>query len=331
MIARINLILPFALTIPENEVYNIYTYHYKDYTIKYYPPIKKSDKANSYSNSQAVTINSLKTFNADVFQIDFIKSEFDRRQGSEFDPKQEDISEVVNDLLARMRYVLSASQIRALNFQRLDLQLDYLNDDGTELKKKEGFVRGRGTKNFLFNCIALTKEVWESVHSLEPFKDLPIWKILLLDAQSVLPQIGPAVVLTFTALEVFISKTLDAIAKYNKLDEKLWAWINDRGFFLKEPSIDEQYDFLCKHLIGVTIKEDQKLWVPFKNLQKARNSFAHTGVCKLDGKEINDQEVLEFIIKANEIISVIKNKLPEELHWPEFQHTIYLEGVIPII
>lgn len=331
MIARINLILPFALTIPENEVYNIYTYKYKDYIINYHPPIKKSERADSHSNSQAVTINAVKTFNADVFQIDFIKSDFDRKQETEFDPKQEDISYVVNDLLARMRYVLSASQIRALNFQRLDLRLDYLNDDGTELERKEGFVRGRGTKSFSFNCIALTKEVWESVNSLEPFKDLPIWKTLLLDAESVLPHIGPAIILTFTALEVFISKTLDAVAKNNKVDEKLWGWINDRGFFLKEPSIEEQYDFLCKHLIGISIKEDQKLWEPFKNLQKARNSFAHTGVCKLDGKEINDQKALEFIIKANEIISFIKSKLPAELHWPEFKHTINLEAVIPII
>ena len=260
MIARINIILPFALTVPENATYNIYNYEYKEYKIVCHPPLNKSDKANSYSNSQEVTINSIKTYNADILQIDFIKGEFDRRQESDFDPKIEDISYVVNDVMTRMRYVLSASQIRALNFKKYNLVVEYLNDDGIHLEKKEGFVRGRFSKNISFTCIALTTEVWNSVNSLEPFKELPIWKILLLDAESVLPQVGPAIILTFTALEVFISKILDAISAHNKIDPKLWKWINDRGFFLKEPSIEEQYDFLSKLLIGVSIKENQKLW-----------------------------------------------------------------------
>jgi hypothetical protein len=55
------------------------------------------------------------------------------------------------------------------------------------------------------------------------------------------------------------------------------------------------------------------------------------GVCKLDGKEISDQKAFEFIIKANEIISLLKSRLPKELHWKEFKHVISLEGIIPII
>ena len=79
-------------------------------------------------------------------------------------------------------------------------------------------------KKFQFSHIALNKEVWEDIHSISPGENLPVWKTLLLDADSVFPEIGPAIILTFTALEVFISKTLDDIARTSEINNDLWDW-----------------------------------------------------------------------------------------------------------
>lgn len=114
-------------------------------------------------------------------------------------------------------------------------------------------------RKFQFSFVALTKEVWENIHSIPPNQQLPAWKTLLLDADAILPEVGPAIVLTFTALEVFISKILDNIATSSNLDSELWEWINNIGY-LKDPSIEERYDFLSRHLIGKSIKENNNLW-----------------------------------------------------------------------
>ena len=200
----------------------------------------------------------------------------------------------------------------------------YLNDDESELSEEKGFVRGKGMRKLQFPFVELNKEVWENIHSILPNQQLPVWKTLLLDADAILPEVGPAIVLAFTALEVFISKILDNIATSSNLDSDLWEWINNRGY-LKDPSIDEQYDFLSKHLIGKSIKEDNNLWEPFKHLRKARNSFVHDGIATIGDDVVTEEKARFFIVKANEIIKFIKNEIPEEFKWPEFQYNIKMQ------
>jgi len=182
--------------------------------------------------------------------------------------------------------------------------------------------RGLGGRKFEFSFIAINKEVWDNVYSIDPFQPLPIWKTLLLDAESMLPEIGPVIILTSTALEVFISIILDEIVKTGKIDSPLWDWINDRRFHLKNPSVDDKFSFLSHYLIGKSIKDDSDLWNSFKDLQKARNSFAHNGVAIVNGTEVTLEKAHKFIIKANEIINFIKEELPKDLQWPEFEHKI---------
>ena len=323
MIARIHILLPFALTVPEKESYPIYEHEVDEYRIRIFPP-EKSERADSYTDADDITINETTAFNADVLRIDFQKEKFNRTESSDLDPPPELIKNVANDFLARLRYVTNASKVKLIEFPNANWNIRYLNDDETELTEEKGYVRGKGGRRFRYSWVALNKEVWEDVHSIPSGQKLPVWKALLLDADSILPEVGPAIVLTFTALEVFISKTLDDIAASSELNKDLWEWINSRGY-LKDPSIEERYDFLSRHLLGKSIKENNDLWEPFKHLRKARNSFAHDGISMIGDEAVTEEKAKFFIIKANEIIDFIKNEIPEDLRWPEFKNEIKIQ------
>lgn len=324
MLARLHILLPFALTVPAKEEYRIYEHQVDGYSVKIYPP-GRSEKADSYTDAEEITINDKPAFNADVFRVDFHKEVFNRDESTDLDPPAELIECIVNDFLSRLRYVANASKVSPIKLPGVNWHLRYLNDDGTELQKEEGRVRGKGSRKFQYSYVALNNEVWDNIHSISPDFQLPVWKMLLLDAESILPEVGPSIVLTFTALEIFISKTLDKIAEASELDKDLWNWINNRGFYLKEPSIDEKYDFLSKNLIGISIKSNSALWEPFKQLQKSRNTFVHEGIAMLADEIVTDEKARFFIGNAYEIIEFIKNGIPEELRWPEFTHEINIK------
>lgn len=323
MIARIHILLPFTLALPENEQYQIYEYNMHGYRIRLYPP-EKSEKADSHTDADNLKINGVTAINCDALRIDILKDSFNRAENSDLDPPEELIKIVANDFLARLRFVTNANKVKIIDFPNINWNLRYLNDNEEELAEEQGFVRGKGRRRFQYSHIALNKAVWEDIHSIEPGHNIPVWKTLLLDAESVLPEIGPAIILTFTALEVFISKTLDDLAASNKINGDMWNWINSRGY-LKDPSIEEKYDFLSRHLIGISIKDNNELWESFKHLRKARNSFAHSGIAAIGDEDVTEEKSRTFILKANEIINTIKAKLPEDLKWPEFKHEITVE------
>lgn len=323
MLARVHVLLPYAFTIPEGEVFSIYQYELDGYIVRMYPP-ERSDKADTHYEMESVLIDGVRAFNADVLRIDFYRESFDRAEDGQCDPPPSLIRRVANDFLARLRYVTNASRAKLIEFPDGSWNIAYLNDEGSELEEEKGKVRGRGSRKFEFSFIAINKEVWNDIHSLEPNQPLPVWKNLLLDADAVLPDVGPAVVLTFTALEVFISKLLDDLASTGKINQELWAWINGRDY-LKRPSIEERYDFLCRHLLGMSIKDNEAMWEQFKHLRKARNSFAHDGIAKVGNEVVSTERCRGFIKTAQEILNAIKVELPEELKWPEFAHKIQLE------
>ena len=329
MIARIHILLPYALTIPEKEPYHVYGYKYGGYIIRFFFP-RKSEKADSYSGADITKINGKVAMNADALHIEFQKKRFDRTNNKQTDPPLELIEEVTNDFMSRLRYATNASKVKLIKLSESNWTCTYLKDDGTELKKDKRYLRERGMRRFEFSYVALNNEIWENINSIPPGYNLPAWKTLLLDAESILPEIGPAIVLTFTALEVFISKILDDIVKHSGIESDFWEWINNRGY-LKEPSIEEKYDFLSSHLIGKSIKDDNQLWEAFKHIRRARNSFAHTGVAMIGEEIITIERTQIFIKKAKEIIEFIKNQIPEELRWPEFNHQVQIEFIQKIM
>lgn len=330
MLARLHVLLPYVLAVPTGERFEIHEYELNGYKVRYYPP-KRSDNQPGDSPDE-VQIDGVPAIQANVLHVDFAKDSFDRSEDRPCDPSYHVIGFVVNDFLTRLRYTTRAGQIRPVPFPQITWRLKYLNDDGTELEKQEGFVRMRGGWRQRLRTALLTVEVWNNLLQLPPNFEPPAWVMLLLDAKEALPEVGPAVVLAMTALEVLVSHSLDELAKESPIPAPLWQWINDRGPLFKNPSTEDQYDLLLRILIGTSLKEDTELWNAFKNLKKARNTFAHGGVAKIGNTPIDVSEGAELINKATEIVAWIHSKLPQHLQWPEYTYSVnmVMKKQIPI-
>ena len=324
MIARLFVLLPFSLTVPEGEQFPVYEYEDDGYRIRVYPP-GRSDRTPAGDGAEQIKIDGVPAFQADAIRIDFHKESFERGRESPLDPPEAHMKRAINSFLIRLRHVTRAGQIRPINFPLATWRLQYFNDDETELEKDEKLVRGRGTLAFSMSWIALNKKVWEKVFTLPVDYEPPPWDGLLLDASVELPSVGPALVLAATALEVFISYMLDKLATLKSIPADLWTWINKRDDRRQEPTIEEQYESLLRLFAGHSLKEDPRLWELFKNLRTARNSFVHEGVAKIGGVPVTNETALKLIGAAAEIIAKIREWIPPELHWPEFKHTIQVE------
>ncbi len=326
MLARLFLLLPFSVTVPEGEQYTVIGYQDQGYSVRVMPP-GRSDKPGPVGGADEIRMDGLPAFQADVLRIDFHRESFNRAKDSPCDPPEDVIRRAVNSFLIRLRHVARADQVRPLDYPSGTWRLQYLNDDETELAADEKLVRARGVVRFSLRLIALNKQIWEDIHELPPDYEPPPWEDLLLDAQADLPRIGPAVVLAATALEVFISRTLDRLAVLRPVPPELWTWINQRGDYLREPTVEEQYDSLLKLLTGHSLKTEARLWESFKNLKKARNSFVHEGIAKVGGAAVSIEAARMLVASASEIISKLREWLPQELHWPVFKHTVRIQAV----
>jgi hypothetical protein len=122
---------------------------------------------------------------------------------------------------------------------------------------------------------------------------------LLLDAEAQLPDIDAAIALANAALEAFSKWLLDQLASLSTLPEGLWDWMNHRGFFLKDPSVDDRFDPLLKVFTGRTLKEEVQLWKAYKDLRSARNSFSHRGKPVVDGKEVTVEHAAALVEGAS--------------------------------
>jgi len=324
MIARLHVILPFSLTIPKQEQFPVYEYSAGDYKVITYPPKISEELKRSTDDAAQVSINDAPAVQADVLHVEFHKDSFERAVDGKCDPPEGLIQKVINSFLVKLRFVTRASQIRPLDFPLASWNLRYLNDDETELEEREGLVRGRFGRKFSFSWIELNKDLWEAIHSLPPDYIPPQWDSLLLDADAALPQVGPSVVLSATALEVFISHILDQIAQKSSIPPELWNWLNTREW-LREPTAEEQFDDLLRILSGKSLKEDGALWKAFKNLKAARNSFVHEGTARIASNQVSENDAAAFIKQAHQIIKFVKDNLPKELHWPEFRFNIKIQ------
>jgi hypothetical protein len=175
-------------------------------------------------------------------------------------------------------------------------------------------------RNMRFSFVAQTPEIFEQIHTLDPDWEPPRWHDLLLDAEGALPKVGTAVVLAATALEVLIADTLEALAKKSPVPPALWEWINKRGDWMKDPSTDEQFDFLLKFFVGHSLVDEKDLWPSYKNLRTARNTFVHEGAATLTKNKVpvDAAKAAELAGKAREITAKIREWLPPEMQWPDF-------------
>jgi hypothetical protein len=320
MLARLHVLLPFEVVIPEGEQLSNIEIDYPERACKVciFPP-QQSDVP-SVQDEDKILIDDKVSVLTNVLRIDFYKKDFDRQQGTYCDPPVDFISHIINSFLERLRFVTRTNCIHPINFPSVTWRLRYLNDDKTELESKQGLVRGRAGLRSVFKYPVLDTEVWSSLHELPPDFTPPQWISLLLDAGDILPEIGPAIVLAETALEVFISTILEELSKSGTITKDIWIWLNERDWFRK-PTVEERFDVLLKELAGISLKDNKRLWNAFKNLKTARNTFAHAGVAKIGKQPISVEKAKELLILAQEIILWIKEKLPSNLQWQEYKHS----------
>lgn len=324
MLAVLHVALPFNLLMPEHTPYTLYTYADGSYQVMLGLPVRSGRPLPSDAPEHFL-MDGKPAFVADALTVKFRKDGFHRALRSEIDPPYEVINRSLALFLSRLKYLARAPQIHQIELPACQWRLQYLNDDETELQQEEGFLRGRGTISFAFSYIACGPALWDSVHSLAPDFEAPPWHALLVDSRGALPHVGTAVVLAATALEVLISDVLKHLFARSTIPADLWNWVNDRGHWQKEPSVEEQYSILLKVLCGHSLKEDNALWEAFKNLRAARNSFVHEGIPRIGRAVLTATDALTLIAKADQIAERVRDWLPEPLRWPQFAHEVHVE------
>ena len=72
MIARLFVLLPFNLTVPDGQQFPVYQAEDSGYKIQFYPP-GRSEKAPPLTDDEKITIDGVTAFQADVLQIAFTR------------------------------------------------------------------------------------------------------------------------------------------------------------------------------------------------------------------------------------------------------------------
>jgi hypothetical protein len=310
--------------VPEGEEFRIYEFADGDYRVRFMPPLRDPG-ALTGRRPEGLRLNGRPAFEANVMQIDFWREEFDRKASAPIDPPEDIIRRAVSEFHWRLRFTTRAAHAQAVSFPSSRWRLEYTKDDGSPLQPLEGDVRGRGTIQFQWSFVGLSSDVWNNIFGLPPDFHVPVWDGLRLDAQAALPNVGTAVVLAATSLEVFISVLLDELAS-KSLSPTLWKWIRERdGKYLQQPSIEEQFDVLLKQFAGHSLKEDQALWESFKNLRSARNTFVHEGVARVGKAPLTKDAAAVLVNCVNDIIAKVREWIPEDLRWPVPQVKVDLE------
>ncbi|MBN1461402.1 MAG: hypothetical protein JXA57_17885 [Armatimonadetes bacterium] len=325
MLARLHILLPYTLTVAEDEEFPIYEMTDGDYTVRFLPP-QRDPSMMFGKRPTGLKLNGKSALEANVMRIDFHKEEFDRAIAGSIDPPEDVIRRAVGEFHSRLRFTARAAHASAVSFPWSQWRLDYTNDDGSELEAREGYLRGRGSLQFQWSFIGISPEVWKNIFDLPPEFAVPVWNGLRLDALAALPSVGTAVVLAATSLEVFISVLLDRLASERGLSNNLWTWIRDReGRTLQQPSVEEQFDVLLKEFSGHSLKEDTGLWEAFKNLKSARNSFVHEGIARVGKTSLTKEGAMVLVSKVDGIIERIRGWIPEDMQWPVPQAKVNLE------
>jgi hypothetical protein len=355
MIARARIKLPFSLVVAE-EGYDTFEEPFGQYRMRVFP-LYKASMENEPRPGETIdfreirrglaprqgkddlmhfSINGAEAHLVDALQIDFLAPTFNRtNQDGAQEPSIALILEAANGFLYRLRSVIQASVIRPLSEKTL-IAVRYLNDDETELQQEEGLVRGHAQRGGRLSFTTLMPQQWRRAGREVNYKPAT-WETLLLDAEAMLPEIGPAVTLAFAAVETLIVACLDHLGP-QRMPAPVWTWINDRDEkYEKQPSIKERLGVLLEALSGESLKKQQPLWQGFTQLYNARNSFVHSGRCTRDKDglvEVTVEGARELVAKtACDIVRWLERFVPVEARSiPEpvsrdFRAAIVIQGV----
>jgi hypothetical protein len=343
MIARFQVLIPFPVYVEANLHRNVNPEEITVGTIKAFihPPHhsllrigdasgeseilpgdvpKRLDPANPQPTAPNVSIGGSPAIVGDVLRIDL--------QAPEFDRSTEGIESIVNlafafanSWLRRFRTLNRIAWAKPLDEHDVPWKIDMLKDDSTALEIEQGKWRTRAGIVSSFKWVGIDSHVWNAITSLPSNYEPQPSDELLLDAYALVPQVGPAIVLAYTAIETRAAQALDRVAVLTGLNPTLWSWLTNRKDFTKDPSPAEQLDVLAKALTGKSLKEDQNLWESFIHLREARNRFVHEGKATLGRPpiQVDGSKATALIKGAEEIIDWLENLLPAEERRPRFQ------------
>lgn len=352
MIARLRVLLPFALSVPHGDELKPHEFSLGEYRVKVYPPcqaainladteavspvpvrdlLEQLRPAEPQDVFDSIRIDGVPTIQANLLQIDFLKADFDRRRLTASRPEDfETIGDpplrlafwLANSIVTRIRLLTRGSQVKTLSPEKTFWRLDYLNDDEGKLPYSPEFARRRLGAFGTWRVTALTSTIWNKVQALPADFKAPTWDNLLLDAEALLPDVGASIVLAYAALETFIAWALDQLASLARMPPDLWKWINARDRRDKEPSVTEQFDQLLRIFTNKSLKGENELWEAYRNLREARHSFVHEGKCVVGGEEITPQRATMLLQGAKAIIDWVERLLPHQLHRPKLERGV---------
>lgn len=322
MLARVKIPLTFALVIPA-EGLKPYSYDEGGFRITVRSPAR-NPAIRLPKEPGAVSIRGVPALVANTLVIDFLKDNFDRRKvAAAYEPSDQSIITAYNLVISKIRRVCKAYFAHPAA-ERVPYEIDYLNDDGSELEPHEDYIRGRAEIRLDAQWATIVPDGWSALQQLTDV-DLVPWENLLLDARDQLPDVGAAVVLGATSVEVFIAHVLQVLAKKHADSmpaqfADLWDWASERPGqqFDKQPSVDEQLDVVLKVLSGHSLKEREDLWGVLKHLRTARNKFVHEGQPMVGDSVVTHQRAVQMLDAVRATFDLIRSWLPEELRWKVF-------------
>ncbi len=315
---------------PQAQKFPIYEYNDSGYAIRIYPPIR-TENTGGQDHEDQLLINETPSFCANMLRIYFKSDSFDRSMDVECDPPYPLIARTINQFLSKLRFVTGNSNIHPIDFPHAAWRLSYFNDDESKLPREKGLVGGHFSRGLSFSYTAMNSDVWEDIWKLPLDYVVPAWESLLFDAQRSAPEVGATIVLAAAALKAFISYVLNELSSDSTVPGQLWEWITQRQIRYKEPSIEEEFDILLKSLSGTSLKDNPELWEAFRNIEQARDSFVRDGIAQIGLNPVSPDDVRRLLQSTAEIISFIKDKLPESLHWPQYDHSLKITVAKPVL
>jgi len=330
MLARLDVTLPFSVAMPQAQKFPIYEYDDSGYAVRIYPPVR-TGHTGEQDHEELILINGTPSFCANVLRIYFKRESFDRSPDVECDPSYELIARTINQFLSKLRFVTGNSNIHPIDFPRVAWRLSYLNDDESKLQREQGLVGGHFARGLSFSCTAMNSDVWEDIWKLPLDYVVPAWESLLFDARGSASEVGEAIVLAAAALKVFISHVLNELSGDSNVPGQLWEWITQRQIRYQEPSVEEEFDILLKSLSGTSLNDNPELWEAFRDIEEARDTFVREGIARIGPDPVSPDDIRLLLQNTTEIIGFIKNKLPESLHWPQYDHSLKITSAKSVL
>jgi hypothetical protein len=238
---------------------------------------------------------------ANAMQIDFERgTPYDRRPDAT-DPPIELCFDALNSVLVRLRIATMSVFTRPLQPGGTIWRMAYLGANGLPVGRDPELrtVSARGGNTKTGNIVTLWESVWNAIAGLShTFRPGP-WDTMLLDAFDAIPDMGAAIVLAHTAIEMRIDDALPRLAAVVGLPPEIWRWIDERtGDYVRQPTIVDKLDTLLGWLGGRSLKSDASLWDRYQRLKKARNKFVHEGLLVDHGSMLTVDTAHELLVAA---------------------------------